>query len=406
MSVDLRIRTDGPREPVRPGEFFDTTLPDAVADQYDNIAPGLRFLKPRPLTIEIDGEPWTLAWDDEQVTVNPGTIDGAAYVRMSAEQLHDIVDDQSTFMGLWTNGALEQTNGHVGHLNNWWLVFRAALDARLIYTPGSVTFRDRDGDPLDPRHSFRPDDDRDEMRHFLEEVGYLHIRGLFTEDEMAQVSADMDAAAPTYTPDDKRSWWAKTADGANRVVRMQGFDQHSPTTMDILADRRYLDIGDIPGLGHQFGVKRTTNRIEALFKPIGIVEGISDIPWHKDCSLGRHSYDCCGVTVGISVTGADDVSGQLHVIPGTHRALVWAGMLQPRLELPDLPLPTETGDISVHLSCTQHMAQAPTERERRVMYTGFSLPAADPVAAAEARKRLGAVREQAPLTVLSKHMAS
>ena len=40
-------------------------------------------------------------------------------------------------------------------------------------------------------------------------------------------------------------------------------------------------------------------------KPIGIVEGISDVPWHKDCSLGRHSYRCCSLTVGISVTGAD-----------------------------------------------------------------------------------------------------
>jgi hypothetical protein len=100
------------------------------------------------------------------------------------------------------------------------------------------------------------------------------------------------------------------------------------------------------------------------------------------------------------------VSGQLHALAGSHRALIWAGMLQPRTELEDIPLPTQTGDVTVHLSCTQHMAQPPTERERRVMYTGFSLPSADPTAAAEARKRLGAVREQAPLTVLSKHMAS
>ena len=35
------------------------------------------------------------------------------------------------------------------------------------------------------------------------------------------------------------------------------------------------------------------NRIEALVKPIGVVEGISDVPWHKDCSLGRHCYECC-----------------------------------------------------------------------------------------------------------------
>ncbi len=151
------------------------------------------------------------------------------------------------------------------------------------------------------------------------------------------------------------------------------------------------------------------NRIEALFKPIGVTEGISDIPWHKDCGIGRHSYECCGLTVGISVTGADDVSGQLRVIAGSHRALVWSGIRQPDLDLPDVPLPTRTGDVTLHLSCTMHMAQPPVERERRVMYSGFSLPPlgdADPSALAAARARRGAVRESAPLTVLDRHFKS
>ena len=63
------------------------------------------------------------------------------------------------------------------------------------------------------------------------------------------------------------------------------------------------------------------NRIGALTKPIGVVKGISDVPWHKECSLGRHSYECCSLTVGISVTGAAAESGMLRVVPGTHRAL-------------------------------------------------------------------------------------
>ena len=48
------------------------------------------------------------------------------------------------------------------------------------------------------------------------------------------------------------------------------------------------------------------------------MKGISDVPWHKDCSLGRHSYECCSLTVGISVTGADAESGQLRVVAGSH----------------------------------------------------------------------------------------
>ncbi len=116
------------------------------------------------------------------------------------------------------------------------------------------------------------------------------------------------------------------------------------------------------------------NVIEALIKPIGIVEGISDLPWHKDCSLGLHSYQCCSVTIGISVTGATAESGQLRVVAGSHRALIQPAFTRRDLDLPRVDLPTRKGDITVHLSCTMHMSQPPVERERRVMYTTFRLP--------------------------------
>ena len=82
------------------------------------------------------------------------------------------------------------------------------------------------------------------------------------------------------------------------------------------------------------------NCVEALVKPIGVVEGISDVPWHKDCSLGSHSYRCCSLTVGISVTGADARSGQLRVVAGSHRPLVQPAFVRRDLDLPELDLPT------------------------------------------------------------------
>jgi hypothetical protein len=288
-------------------------------------------------------------------------------------------------------------------------VWRATLDGTPIYTPGSVTFTALDGSPLDLRRTFRPDDDPAELKNFIEQAGFMHIAGVFTEAEMNAISADMDAAVPRYSEGDGRSWWARTAEGDTRLVRMQGFDRESENVAALIADERFLRLRNIPGVGHEFGRKRAHNKIEALFKPIGVTEGISDIPWHKDCGIGRHSYDCSGLTVGISVTGADAVSGQLHALAGSHRALVWSGILQPDLDLPDIPLPTQTGDITMHLSCTMHMAQPPTERERRVMYSGFSLPPrddVDPEAWKAGRARLGAVREGAPLTVLDKHFKS
>jgi hypothetical protein len=398
MSVDLRSRTDGPREAIDPEHFFAEELPAAFDANVDGIAPGARWLDLRPLTLDVDGSSWTLAWDDGRMAVAPGPAEHGARVRLTPEQLDDLVSDQGSIMGFWTSGRLDQSAGRLGDLLDWWLVLRAALDQQTIHTPGAVSFVDRDGGPLDLERSFHADDDRDEMRYFLEQAGFLHIEGVFTEDEMAQVSTEMDSAAPGYAPDDGRSWWAKTADDEQRLVRMQAFDDRSPATADLVDDSRFLSLAELTGDGHRWG-KRPDNRIEALFKPIGIVRGISDVPWHKDCSLGRHSYECCTLTVGISVTGADAVSGQLRVRPGSHRALVWPALEQPQCDLPTIDLPTRTGDVTLHLSCTLHMAQPPVERERRVMYSGFALPALDPAAAAEARARLVAVREAASITV-------
>jgi hypothetical protein len=409
MTVDRRIRHDEEQPPVEPAAFFGSELPAAFDAGAALVGPGLAWISPRPATFEVDGQSWTLGLDDDRVVVSEGTRADAAYVRLSVEQLTDLVHDQATFMSMWAANTLDQSAGTVGHLYNWWLALRAVLDGTPIYVPGAISFVDDEGAPLDLTRSFRVDDDPDAMRTFVEQAGFLHLQGVFGVDEMDAISADMDRAAPTYREGDGRSWWARTAEGDTRVVRMQGFDRESDTTAALLDDARLVGLADIPGAGHRNGVKRVNNRIEALFKPIGVTEGISDIPWHKDCGLGRHSYECCGMTVGISVTGADETSGQLRVLAGSHRALVWSGVRQPHLDLPDIPLPTATGDVTIHMSCTMHMAQPPVERERRVLYTGFSLPplhSVDAAAMAQARARLGAVRETAPLTVLDRHFKS
>ena len=63
-----------------------------------------------------------------------------------------------------------------------------------------------------------------------------------------------------------------------------------------------------------------------------------------------------------------------RVVAGSHRALVQPAFFRDSWGLPAVPLPTLTGDVTVHCSCTLHMSQAPIERERRVMYTDFVLP--------------------------------
>ena len=309
-------------------------------------------------------------------------------MRLTAEQLSDLANDQSTPIALMSNRLLDMPEGGLPDFLNWWLVLRAALDARRVHARGDVRF---DGEI---RRSFTPDDSDETLRAFLEEAGYLHIRGLFSAAEMAAVEADFPVAAPHFEKGDPRAWFATTKDGVEHLVRMEGFDRYSATTVALLDDERFQRIGRIPGIGH-VPARKPGTRVGALTKPIGVVKGISDVPWHKDCSLGRHSYECCSLTVGISVTGADAESGQLRVVPGTHRALVWpAPCIQPGLDLEAVDLPTQVGDVTVHLSCTLHMSQPPVTRTRKVLYTASDSAPPIPRQPSAIAQRLNAVRSK------------
>jgi hypothetical protein len=288
-------------------------------------------------------------------------------------------------------------SGRLDDFLDWWVVLRSLIDRRPIHTRGAITFDDGHGTPLDLERVFTTDDDPDEVAHFLAVAGYLHIAGVFEPAEMAAVSAEMDEVAPQYTRDDGRSWWAHTRDGADRLVRMQYFHEASSLVARLLADERLQRWTRLTGNGHRFGKPGANpNLAEALIKPIGVVDGISDVPWHKDCSLGSHSYRCCSMTVGISVTGADADSGQLRVVAGSHRALIQPAFVRRNLDLPIVDVPTNAGDLTIHLSCTLHMSQPPVARERRVVYTDFSLPNTDDD---PGEARIRRVRDQAFTTV-------
>jgi hypothetical protein len=383
-------------------ELFGRDLP-ALAERHASlVAAAATELAPRPLAIAVGDTRWTLAFEGERVDVRPTDAGAAAVWVLDAEGLSDLVHDVRTPMGWFTGGDLQLERGRLEDTLDWWVVLRALLDGRPVHHRGAVTFVDLDGGELDLSRSFAPDAPAEEMSHFLAEAGFLHVEGLYGTDEMAAISDDIDAAVGSYQPDDGRSWWARTADGEHRPVRLQRFQEHSPTTAGLLADERLERLGSLTGDGHRLtskgdGRSVAGNLIEALVKPIGVVEGISDVPWHKDCSLGGHSHQCCSMTVGISVTGADASCGQLRVVAGSHRALVQPAFVRRGLDLPQVDLPTRTGDVTVHLSCTLHMSQPPVSHERRVLYTSLRLPSAGMGPAAT--EKLRRIREGAYRTV-------
>ncbi len=154
-----------------------------------------------------------------------------------------MVNDLKTPMTFLTAGTLRMARGNLGDFLDWWVVLRSLIDARPVHTRGAVTFEDRDGSPLDLTRAFTPDDDDADIAAFLAEAGFLHLRGWFDAGVMDEISADMDRAFPTYVRDDGRSWWAKTANGDDRCVRMEFFHEHSERVRELLESERFLRIG-------------------------------------------------------------------------------------------------------------------------------------------------------------------
>jgi hypothetical protein len=396
-SVDKRTRFAGSVQVMDVAQLFGD-LAERLDETGALAARGVELLDLAPLTLEVDGTAAHLVVADGALQLREGRADDGPVVGLDAIACSELLQDVVSTFGLVMPGRVEMLRPRGDQFVAWEPVLRAAIDGRAVHEPGSIQFHDRCGDDLDLRRGFRIDDDREEIGHFLAEAGYLHLEGVFTEAEMAAVSAELDLAMAEATQDDGASWWARTEDGWY-PSRILGFNLKSPTLQDLLESDRFTRIGTFTDDQMTQRAPRTGDSAEGLHKKVGVLEGISDVSWHKDCSMGGHSRGCCGLTVGISVTGAQQRNGELGVVAGSNRANVQPIDIRPDLDLPRVPLPTNTGDVTVHCSCTLHMSRPPIDQERRVVYTGFGLAprpgdVREELSAEEVRRRRQALSDQ------------
>ena len=369
MSIDARTRLNRDVRALERDEVFDSLLPDALAMHGDLAGRGVAYKQLPSLGFRVGGRGVSLRLADRSLEIAEGVEAAGVVAEMTPEALSDVVQDWQSTMGLAMTARVTITEGSINDWIGWEPALRALLDGRKVHETGDVAFVDLDGRPLDLGRTFTIDDDPEPMANFLEQAGFLHLRGVFDETEMAALGADIDEWIVKATPDDGESWWAVDDRGVSQAVRVLFFYEKSAALRSLVHDRRYQRIGELTGDGH---VHKGGG--EGLVKPLGIVRGLSDLPWHKDCGQGKHSYVCNGLTCGISVTGADRTSGALGVIPGSHRANIMATARDPSLDLAPRMIETETGDVTVHCSDTLHRAHPPIERPRKVVYSSFRFP--------------------------------
>ncbi|MFL6207069.1 MAG: phytanoyl-CoA dioxygenase family protein [Acidimicrobiales bacterium] len=316
----------------------------------------------------------------DTVVEHPGADDAGTVVLLSDASWDDLRGQRRTIMHLHLNGELSFERGGFDHLAAWEPHLRRHHAGIPIYDPARV-----DLSGVDLARTFTLEDPDDELLAFYRAAGFLHVRGVFSPDEMAAANAEVDRLAAAARPGDDRSWWATDREGHERVCRLVYATQRSALLRGLEEDPRTRRLGTLAHPGHRVAPDRMEGSAVILKLP-GRTKGLANIPWHQDCGMGGHAVFCPNTSVGIQLTGSSAATGNLAVVPGSHGqtlAYDWERRLH---GVPVVHVDTDPGDVTLHVADVMHASPEPTGAGgRRTLYVTFYPPDLwDHVAAGEA----------------------
>ena len=329
-----------PFEPVDFGDFHTHELPGLLEQHADVLARRPDDLA--PLTFEVGEDAVTYRVVDGGVEVVEGVRAPRTHVRLSPQGWNDFAHQHRSTFGLDYAGLLDCVVGRSEALSRWEPTLRAAWAGQ-----------DPDLPEVEPCGPDTP------LAEQLDTQGFALVPGVFTGEEVDALRAEVDRLTPLARQGDQRSWWARTADGDEVCCRLLYTEERSDVIPEVvLGDGRLEEL--VAPLGE--AVRVADDRFDGLsvvMKPPGIVEGLSDLPWHRDCGLGGHSLMCPLFNIGIQLEAATPDTGQLEFLPGSH-ASAWWPLDQSAVDgRPVVPVDTQPGDVTIHYGHVLHRAGPP-----------------------------------------------
>ncbi len=320
-----------------------------------------------------DGRAYTYTPREGAIEIAPGAGEGAAVVELSLRAWSDLAQEIRTVPALIFAGDLKVAGGNMALLRRWQPALRALYSDVPIYDPARVDLTDAAGRALDLQRSFTLSDPSEDIALFFRRTGFLHLRRVFADDEIGacgrwSTSCRAPRARATTAPGGRR-----TQTGARSSAAWSTPGSHSPRIARLVDDPRLRRIVELTGLDVRPAIDRQEGQAVVIKNP-GIVEGLSDLPWHQDCGLGGHPITCPGIGIGVQLEAATPESGQLHVIAGSHGSSCHPFDEAQLAALPHVALTTEPGDCTVHIKDLMHAAPPPRGKGRRTLYVSFSSP--------------------------------
>jgi hypothetical protein len=302
--------------------------------------------------------------------------DAPTVVELDEATFSELVEQLLTAAGAALTERATLVRGQLADWQRWEPAMRSLVTGMPVYSEAvRETLVDRRGAPLDLHRVFEPADDPDEMRHFLATAGYLHVRGVFTRDEVAHLADEVEHVRALTTPGDPFSWWSVDASGAEVVTRINYLGRHSPALQGVCHDPRLAEYARLATAELRVCDDRVDGPM-SFIKNSDVVKGNGDLGWHVDDGLGGHPVMCPLLQAGIQLDVASAANGQLMVLAGSHRYtkhwLAWGA----EGELPVVHIDTQPGDLTLHYGDTMHSTPPPTRpgAGRRVVYVKFAPP--------------------------------
>jgi ectoine hydroxylase-related dioxygenase (phytanoyl-CoA dioxygenase family) len=309
------------------------------------------------------------------IDVVEGDAAARTVIEISAEDWSNVVHDLDSAPGLLYAGRVRCVRGNAMRFVRWEPGLRAMFQGRPIFQEGRAALRDRRGAPLDTGRAFTLADDDAEMAHFLRVAGYLLVRGVFSAAEVEDFRRHATRLRAMAREGDRKSWWARNAAGESILCRVTHAGR-IPALRALYADAR---LARLQSLSHHALVTRAQGEedgISLLIKNPGVTEGLSDLPWHRDCGMGGHASMCPVLVASLYLWPSRPESGELRMLPGSHEGscgFAEAGDAQaPR----GISLAADPGDVSLHYGDIMHAAPPPSGAGpyRQCLLLGWARP--------------------------------
>lgn len=337
-----------------------------VEDRDRRILAGRGTDRLGPISLRL-GEDVVTILPGEEITLVDGPSDDAQVVVefAGAEAFSDFSHELLTAAGLHVTGGITYPVGGFADFDAWEPALRALYQGRPVYDPDDI-------DLADASRTFRWGEvDDDELSSFLDCYGWAHVRGVFTDAEVAEMQAEVRRAEHSSRPDSPGSWWTRNADGDEVPCQLHYLAMASTVIADLDDDPRIRRLVSLAGDDLVNHPDRALGTFAVLKRPTA-ADGLTNLPWHIDCGLGGHPVTCPGLHIAVQLTASNPELGAFKILPGSHRSSVRRDLADED-SWPVVTADTQPGDVTLHVPHALHAAPPPQGRSagRRTLYLGF-----------------------------------